>query len=271
MRNVIPAPVIAIVADLVSDRETHATLDSLFMYAGAPGDPPDGSKRAKAMEWLRRTNRHEGVDPVTVLGHILEPYMDEEIDFEAGDWAIEKLEQRQRIEKTLGRSKLQYIRGGTIIGSLAAPSVSLEESIRRKNLPILNEEFTRALESVESEPREAISAACNILESVCKIYIDEEGLDMPAKQDLKPVWAVVRKDLGFDPSRIEDNDLKEILTGLMAIANGIGAFRTHASSAHGGGKNRYNVEPRHARLAVHAAHTLVLFVIESWDKKKGST
>ena len=91
---------------------------------------------------------------------------------------------------------------------------------------------------------------------------------MPRKKDLKPTWAVVRDSLNFDPSRIEDRDLKEIFSGLAGVISGIGALRTHASSAHGAGKKIYRVEPRHARLAVHSAHTMALFVLESWEAKK---
>ncbi|WP_431061192.1 abortive infection family protein [Pseudomonas abietaniphila] len=43
--------------------------------------------------------------------------------------------------------------------------------------------------------------------------------------------------------------------------------RTHASSAHGAGKRPYKLKPRHARLAIHAAHTISAFVIETWDEK----
>lgn len=92
---------------------------------------------------------------------------------------------------------------------------------------------------------------------------------MPKRQDLRSVWDVVRRDLGFDPSKVEEQDLKEILSGMFSAVNGISALRTHASSAHGAGRKRYRLEARHARLAVHAAHTLVVFVIESWDRRKG--
>jgi hypothetical protein len=90
---------------------------------------------------------------------------------------------------------------------------------------------------------------------------------MPAKLDLKPVWTVVRRDLGFDPGAVEDQDLQVIITGLFAVVDGIGALRTHASSAHGAGKKQYKLEPRHARLAVHSAHTVTLFILESWAKR----
>lgn len=51
---------------------------------------------------------------------------------------------------------------------------------------------------------------------------------------------------------------------------GIASLRTHSSSAHGQGKKTYQLEPRHARLAVHSAHTIALFILETWDKKKQS-
>ena len=76
----------------------------------------------------------------------------------------------------------------------------------------------------------------------------------------------MRRHLQFDPGAVEDDDLKRILSGLFSIADGIGALRTHASTAHGSGHSRYRLEPAHARLAVHAAHTLAAFVIESWEE-----
>ena len=86
--------------------------------------------------------------------------------------------------------------------------------------------------------------------------------------DLKPLWTVVRKHLGFDPSAIADTDLQTILTGMLATVEGIAALRTHASSAHGAGVTSYRIEPRHARLAIHAAHTITLFALETWVKRR---
>lgn len=269
MRREIPSAVIAVVAEIVSENETHATLDSLFMYAGAPGDPPPGSKHAKALEWLRVVNRAEEIEePLSVLGKLIEGYM--EAVAEPFSWNEDLIPARKkRIENVLSSTGLEYSRGGiVVVKGVATPSRTLENLIRSRDYSSINEEFDRALRTVESSPREAVSAACNILESVCKTYIEEVGLEMPAKKDLKPVWSVVRKDLGIDPSQTEDRDIQEILSGIFAVVGGIGALRTHASSAHGAGKKIYKLEPRHARLAVHAAHTLALFILESWAKRK---
>lgn len=265
MRTPIPAPVISVVADIASSRETHASLDSLFMYAAAPGDPPDGSKHVKALEWLRRVNKDETVDPLTVLGKLIEGYMETPLNEwdDGGD--------REKIRKVLAQCKLQYGDGGRVTGAvmpLSAPSRTLEMMLAAFDYAAVDEEFNRALSNLESEPREAVSAASNILESFCKVYIADNGLEMPAKQDLKAVWTVVRKHLGFDASLVADQDLQTILTGLLAVVEGIGALRTHASSAHGAGKTAYRLEPRHARLAIHAAHTVVLFGLETWEKRR---
>lgn len=270
MRRIIPAPLLSVCAEIAARRETHATLDSLFIYAGAPGDPPPGSKQAKALEWLRITNKDESVQPLDVLGRLIENYMDEPLrpGHSWGEQPLDLLKDREKITKTLAQCELQYVRGGKVVGALGAPSRTLEEFIRERDVAAIDLEFNRALSNVESNPREAVSAASNILESLCKVYIDDEKLEKPAKQDLKPVWAIVRKHLGFDPSLIEDQDLQTILSGLISLVEGIGALRTHASSAHGAGRKSYKLEPRHARLAIHAAHTVALFVLESWKKKR---
>ena len=96
--------------------------------------------------------------------------------------------------------------------------------------------------------------------------IEDEGLEYPNKQDLRNLWKVVAAHLKFDPSSVEDDDLRRVLGGMASIVDGIGSLRTHASAAHGRGRKAYKLQPRHARLAVHAAHTLAAFTIETWKK-----
>ena len=238
MSKKIPSPLISGVADVVVERETHDSLDSLFLHSGAPEEPPSGSKPVKAMEWLRRINK-ECSNPLYALGRIIEGYMEEfpptSSPFDESSFTKYTTTQ-EKINKILARCGLKYMQGGHIATSLGAPTRMLEEFIRDRDIPSIEHEFDRAMKNVKSSPREAVSAASNILESLFKAYIAEEQLDMPAKQDLKPVWNVVRKHLGFDPSILEDQDLQTILTGLFAVVDGIGALRTHASSAHGAGK-----------------------------------
>lgn len=266
MRTEIPAAVLAVTADLAAERETHASLDSLFIYAGMPGDPPEGSKHVKALAWLRRMNHDPSVDPLRVLGRLIEGWLETPVS-PHDPWQRGLIQGRDKLLKTLSECNLQYVKGGTVAAALATPTRALAEFIRERDLESINHEFDRAVQNATSSPREAVSAASNILESTCKIIIAHEGLELPARQDLPSVWNMVRKHLGIDPSKVEDQDLQQILSGLIAIVKGIGSLRTHASSAHGAGKPAYKLEARHARLAIHAAHTLCLFVLESWRKR----
>jgi Abortive infection C-terminus len=140
--------------------------------------------------------------------------------------------------------------------------------LRHRELDNVQKEFTRALDHVEKDPETGLTAACSILEALFKTYIEDEGLDLPADQSLLPLYKIVRNHLHLDPSAIEDNDIKMILAGLISLVQGIGALRTHASSAHGKGRKRYQIAPRHAGLAIHGAHTVCVFILETWDDRK---
>jgi hypothetical protein len=273
MKKEIPALIIAVLSDNLHNIESHASLNNLFMHADAPGDPPEGSKPVKVQQWLRRINKESNY-PLIILGKLIEPYMEllDDEDTDQVSWGVNVSDQKQdlkvKLRNTLERCNLTYLSGGIISDGSSAPSRSLSDLIKGRDLPSIEAEFDRALSKVNSEPREAVSAACNILESIFKVYITDEGLPKPQKQDLQNVWKVVRADLGFDTKLVQDDDLKRVLSGILSIVDGIGAFRTHASSAHGEGRRVYKLKPRHARLAIHSAHTIALFVLESWDDKR---
>lgn len=268
----IPGPIIALLSDYISANETHASMDSLFLYADAPGEPPDGSKAVKAQEWLRRVNK-ESVSPLAILGRLIEGYMEAETTSQEVDWFTGSVnpskEQvfQDKAKSALSKYGLTYLVGGIITEGGGPVSKTLAEVIHGRDIPALELEFERALKNIENSPRESVSAACNILETLFKVYIHDEGLVMPSKMDLQSVWKVVREEMGFNASLVEDNDLKKIISGVFSTVDGIGSLRSHASSAHGQGRNAYKLKPRHARLAVNSAHTLALFFIESWDDR----
>ena len=272
MKVEIPAPIIAVVANHIAEIKSHAGIDSLFAYADAPGDPPDGNKVVKVMEWLRRANKERDY-PLLVLGKVIEEEMeDPDAEKRHGTFASYNTNTADFIDKLnemFQRYGMVYMTGGVLqkIGSTGA-SKSLKQLIRGRDFQAIDMEFDRALENANTDPREACSAACNILESLFKIMIQDESLAKPAKQDLKNLWKTVAEYLNFDPKKIEDDDLRKILSGMNSVVDGIGALRTHASAAHGSGKQIYKLEPRHARLAIHSAHTLATFVLESWDKRR---
>lgn len=273
MSDLIPRPIISLLADNLPDFESHATLDNLFLYADIPCSIPDFSKPKKVQAVLESINK-ESKNPLEVLGKIIEKYI------EIGDlediplYDIDKRQVYERKQKFkdvimrhLSKSGLVYIEGGMVSKSVSLPSKTLHDLVSEKNIPAINMEFERALKKVDTEPLEAISASCNILESICKAFIEHFNITPPNKQDLRSLWKIVANELNFNPELIQDDDLKKIISGMFSVVDGISALRTHGSSAHGQGVKLYKPKPRHTRFAVNSAHTLSLFLLETWNER----
>lgn len=244
----------------------HRAIETLFYECGASGDPPEGNCEDKITMWLVREASDNPAKAFQLLGRVLEDFMEADIDRNLLDT---KDEEKMRIIRILERYGLEYQQGGRIYGaSVSYPSRSLEDFLRERNLPEVEAEFERAIATIGSDPPAAVTAACSIIESFCKVYIQDEKLQMPSKQTVVSLWSMVSKHLGLAPRCVEGEDLRKILSGLISIVDGIGAFRTHASSAHGRGRKSYRIDPRHARFVVHAAHSLLMFTIETWDDRK---
>ena len=264
--NDIPRAVSTVVGEVIgSHYYSHAALESLFMEAGAPGDIPDGSCVRKSVAWLKRASEDPACDGLRVLGRVIEEFMEVEPASQNDVWR----ERRGRVEKILIQNNLNYLPGGFVVpvGS-SMQARSLDKLLKERDLPALEIEFRRALDDVAVDPPAAVTASCALLEALLKVYIEDEGLELPSSQTIKPLWAIVQKHLLLDPSRFEDDDIKKILSGLSSIVDGIGALRTHAGSAHGRGRRPYTVYERHAMLALNGAATLAAFIIQTWAARR---
>lgn len=240
---------------------SHRRIESLCYESGLTGEPPQGNCSDKLTYWICREADSNPDHIVNIVGRLICDFMDSDRESQT--------EGRKRIEKILALEGFAYSHGGHIFGSaVSAPARSLDELLRKRAIPEIEIEFRRALESVEPDPPSAITAACSILESFCRIYIQEEGLELPSDQSAKPLWNTVARHIGFAPVSQTDQDIKKVLSGFLSVVDGIASLRTHDGSAHGKERRPYRIFPRHARLAVHAAHTLVLFGLETWAARK---
>jgi len=257
--------VIAVVSDVLALNYTHARIDYFMEVAGIECEGPFGNKLEKARTYLRTAN-DKAADPLATLGKVITEFMEVNSSGYASDTSLDPA--REKVRKVLGEHGLAYIKGGHIVRiGVTAVSNTLQDIIRARDLSGLQTEFDRIYENIESDPASAVTASCALLESLFKTYIEENKLEMPSEQSIKPLWKVIRKDLGLDPSIVDDEDLKTILSGLAAIVEGTGSLRTHKGSAHGRGRAVYKLKPRHARLAAHAAFTLASFVFEAWGER----
>ena len=243
MSNKIPNAVAVVVGDVLGEHYySHRDIEVLFAECGAPGTTPHGTCRQKCEEWLKQANEFPDTDARALLGAVLVNLMDTELDPSELAPPEQLQKRRQRVHDILAKSGLEYRAPGRIIGGkVATPTRTLEKMLQERDLSAMSVEFERASQQLASDPAAAVTSACSILESLCKIYANDRSIELPKQQTLKKLWPVVQGDLGLSPGQVEDDDLKRVLSGLSSIVDGLGAFRTHAGSAHGRGRLKVTV------------------------------
>lgn len=160
---------------------------------------------------------------------------------------------------------IQSGHGTAVIQNFSTQVVTLDFDTVQRDLD-------RALKSAENDPEDAVTGACSTVESVCRSVIIELGLELPAKKDISGLYRAVANPLGLAPDRPDlpaeiVQDVRKVLSGLATTLEGIGALRTHAGDAHGRERGYRRIDPRIARLSIHAASTVALFIIETWQQK----
>jgi hypothetical protein len=163
---------------------------------------------------------------------------------------------------------VRLVRAGT-----SAPVVeALADALQTIDFDTVQRDLQRALTSAETDPEDAVTAACSVIESLCRSVLCELELPMPTQLDIKGLYKAVRDPLGLAPGREDVSpqiaaDVREILGGINSTIQGIGALRTHAGDAHGRERGFKRIDARIARLAIHAAAGAAIFIIETWQKK----
>lgn len=164
--------------------------------------------------------------------------------------------------------KVRLVKAGT-----SAPVITaLGKATQTYDFDTVSREIDRALQNAETDPEDAITAACSIIEGICRSVLVELSIDLPKKRDIKSLYRAVRDPLNLSPDRSDlqaeaADDIRTILGGLATVVEGIGSLRTHVGDAHGRERGYKRVDTRIAKLAVHSASSISLFIIETWQRK----
>lgn len=267
----IPTSLIGLLSKILPDYYTRTQLDSLFLFAGMPPSIPENNKATAVQACFRATNTQNAF-PMTALGIVLDDFLEKEVS-ETRSWgSSDPSEQEVALEKckttvreTLSREGFAYLKGGTISKAGTSSTLSLFESVKKHGLATVELEITRALSQIEQDPHAAAHYAGNVLEAAIKAYLDNKNVLFTDKDTLSSLWKMASDTMGLNSAEWDDKDLKLIGSGLTNIVTGIMYIRNRKSAAHGksaGQAKTYVIKPRHARLAIHSAHTVAGYLIE---------
>ena len=282
----IAPPVIATTAEVLAASYTWTVIERQFMQAGGTEYQPFGSnKEARVMDWLRHVNDHMQREALPFLGRLLHRFMEEVMPGEES-WtedlagftahpAEARNALRARMRLALERVGLCYVTGGQLVGAGAQVAArQLEDLIRARNLPALQAEFETLAERAASHPRDALSAAANMVEATLGEMVAAWGLTPPTNRTLNTLWATVKPAINADPATMPDPDLRKVVGAMAAMVEGLQGLRDDKSRAHAMRPElarAYRIEPRHARLAINAGLALVVFLLEAWEARDGRT
>lgn len=171
---------------------------------------------------------------------------------------------------------LHAVRNGRV-EILAPPGVVVDALVRAAavhDFDTVQREVARALLSVMDDPEDATTAACSVIEAVCRSILVELGVGLPDKKDVDGLMGATQAALGLlpgrqDPTTAIGRDLRQLLGGLTTTAKGVGALRTHGGDAHGRESGFERMHVRTARLAINSAATVALFLVETWHDVHG--
>ncbi|SLN56135.1 abortive infection family protein [Oceanibacterium hippocampi] len=130
----------------------------------------------------------------------------------------------------------------------------------------------RAIEkSVEASPADAIGAAKELIEAITKDIIEKAGQEPAKRASPSELVKHSLKCLDLASDKISDRArgvaaIRSTLTALSNIAHQLDELRGLYGSGHGRSSTSRGLEPRHARLAVGAASSLCLFLVETFEK-----
>jgi hypothetical protein len=192
----IPSTLIGLLAEIFARCYTRSEIIAISMSAGAGGEEPrrqpggqQFNKTQLVVEWLNRTNRENFDAGRAILGRLLRTLVEPDIRR-----LVEPGEALGEAMGLLDEAGLTYSSGIVLDSrSLGVSSRTLTELLRQRNFSAVLQEFERAIRNLAANPREAASAASNILEAICKEYIVQHELAMPSDQSLGPLFRVVRE------------------------------------------------------------------------------
>lgn len=174
------------------------------------------------------------------------------------------------IEKTRISGKPVY--AGQYIGAVHPGIADIQASFSQIDAGYVSQQITRMQASVYNDPSLAIGTAKELVETCCKTILKSRNIEIPKNLDLPKLVKIASKELALTPDDIEEKAkaadvIKRLLSNLATITNGIAELRNSYGTGHGKVAATKGLSPRHAKLAIGAASTLAIFLLETHQER----
>ncbi len=149
----------------------------------------------------------------------------------------------------------------------------LKEHAKVLNANHLAEQIRRMEASIATDPSLAIGTAKELIETCCKTILAERGKPVVGTPNVPTLTKQTLRELKLVPEGVPDASrgadiIKRLLSNLGTIGNSLAELRGLYGTGHGKHGSTTGLGVRHAKLAVGAATTLVVFLFETHNESK---
>lgn len=185
-------------------------------------------------------------------------------------------QRKKELEKLilfLQKDGFQWV-DGRIATGVAIPSLAdIKETATAFDAKHMSEQIRRMESSVDSDPSLAIGTAKELIETCCKTILAARGMPVVGTPDVPTLTKNTLKALKLVPEGIPAaargaEVIKRLLSNLGTIGNGLAELRGLYGTGHGQHGSVTGLSARHAKLAVGAASTLVIFLFQTHMETK---
>lgn len=160
------------------------------------------------------------------------------------------------IDEATGRVQIPHMTGANLtehaLNALEDPK-SIQDHLRRLG------------DSVDSDPRLAVSTAKALIESTAKCVLTARGQEYSRAASVPKLVNAAQESLGLAAKSVSDEDraLRQALQSLVTLTQSVTEIRNQVGIDHGAEEVPTWVRPRHARLVVGAAQVWCQLMLET--------
>lgn len=254
---------------------TVGHVDDAFRGVGIPAQddyapPVSGARRSRVEQYYASIDFSRWQDVrrvVSVYEQVLDDLEQQKTHGTDSDksYAARKFD---TLLRCLRRDGFEWSNGRIVSTTATAQLHEVRDAVALMQAPELARQLERLRESVDDDPALAIGTAKELLETACKTILEESGVQVQPDWDVPDLLKHTRKQLKLLPDDVPDvargaDTIKRLLSSLGQVGHGLAELRNLYGSGHGRSGRVRGLTPRHARLAVGAASTLVQFLFDT--------
>lgn len=153
------------------------------------------------------------------------------------------------------------------VGALGIPNLSAAKQTLDLG-SYISTQITRMETAISDDTELAIGTAKELMETCCRTILKERNKEVPGNSKTTDLVKAACKALALTPDDIPGEakaagTIKRLLSNLATIAQNTAELRNAYGTGHGKSAGTKGLQSRHAKLAVGAATTLAVFLVET--------